>query len=312
MTEDSRGRGQARTKQASPRGPGGRRGWIQFLALVAFNGYLWAPWGKYLCLPVLNCYACPASTTACPIGSLKEFAAARRFPYYVLGSLGLVALAAGRLFCGWACPFGWLQDLLYRLRTPKLRLPRAANWVKYALLVGLVIVLPAIDGRPEDQAAADRVVREGTGARDFCALVCPAGTLEASVPSLLYSQPLREAATWRTWSKIGLMVGFLGLMVVSSRSFCRVGCPLGALMALGAPASRLRLRTDPERCTECGHCQEVCPTQARQVPRAAGEKEASVECVLCLECVRACPEEGALSAWLGGRRLAVSGGRNHA
>jgi polyferredoxin len=302
-------------KRGGPVGPPqrwGKRLKVQLLGLLAFNGYFWAPWGKYACLPVLNCYACPASTTACPLGSIKEFAASRRFPYYVLGSLGVAGVAMGRAFCGWACPFGWLQDMLYRIRTRKVRLPRAANWLKYVLLVSLVIALPAIDGKPEEQVAADTVVKEGTGARNFCSLVCPAGTLEASVPSLLYSQPLREAATWRTYSKIGLLVGFLALMVFSRRSFCRGACPLGALMALATPISALRLRTDPDKCTRCMRCVHVCPTDCRHVPSAEAGKEATAECVLCLDCVRACPEQGALSAWLGNRMISISQGKGNA
>jgi ferredoxin len=287
--------------------PLGARFRAQLLGIVVFNGYLWAPGGKYLCLPVLNCYACPASTTACPIGSLSAFAAIRRAPYYVVGLLGAFGLAMGRALCGWACPFGWLQDMLYRLPTRKWRMPRPLNWVKYALLAALVIALPAIEGKREkDFAAADTVVKEATGAHDFCSLACPAGTLEASVPSLAYSATLRKDATWRTYSKIGLLVVFLALMVVWRRSFCRGACPLGALMALSAPVASLRLRTDPQKCTRCLKCVQVCPTDCRSVPEAAGGKEASSECVLCLDCVRSCPEPGALSARWGRRCVAMS------
>jgi len=290
--------------------PLGARFRSQLLGIVAFNGYLWAPAGKYLCLPVLNCYACPASTTACPIGSLTAFAAIRRLPYYILGLVGVFGLAMGRALCGWACPFGWLQDMLYRLPTRKWRMPRPVNWVKYGLLVALVIAVPALEGKREkDLAAADTVVKEGTGARNFCSLVCPAGTLEASIPSLMYSATLRRNATWRTYSKIGVLVAFLGLMVVWRRSFCRGACPLGALMALSAPAALLRLRTDPEKCTGCMACVRVCPTDCRSVPEAAGGREASSECVLCLDCVRSCPEAGALSAQWGKRCVAMSKGK---
>jgi ferredoxin len=293
--------------------PLGARFKAQLLGIVAFNGYFWAPGGKYVCLPVLNCYACPASTTACPIGSLSAFAAIRRAPYYLLGLLGVFGVAVGRTFCGWACPFGWLQDMFHRIPTRKWRMPRPINWVKYGLLVALVIAVPMFEGKREkDIAAADTVVKEGTGAHNFCSLVCPAGTLEASVPGLMYSATLRKNATWRTYSKMGSLVIFLGLMVVWRRSFCRGVCPLGALMALSGPVAALRLRTDPQKCTRCMRCVAVCPTDCRSVPETAGGKEATSECVLCLDCVRSCPEAGALSAQWGRRCVAMSKDRDNA
>jgi ferredoxin len=46
------------------------------------------------------------------------------------------------LVCGFACPFGWLQDLLHRVPLPKFRLPRAARYLKYVALALLVVGLP--------------------------------------------------------------------------------------------------------------------------------------------------------------------------
>ena len=299
-------------RKRSDLGRWGRRLPTQLAALVLFNGYYWAPQGKYLCLPVLNCYSCPIGTVACPVGSLTTFAILRRMPYYIIGFLALLALALGRGFCGWACPFGFLQDLLYRIRSPKWRLPRAADAVKYAMLVVLVIGLPLALGGGKEKGAADRIAQEGTRAYDYCALVCPAGTLETTVPSLATKPDLRAQASWRTWSKMGLLVLILGLMVVSRRGFCRALCPLGALMALSSRVTLFQLRTDPEKCTHCDRCIAVCPTHSRRLPARPGELEASSECVMCLDCLRTCPEAGALSAHLGGRTIALSEGKPNA
>ncbi len=168
-------------------GKWGRRFPTQIVSLIAFNGYFWRGPGKWFCLPVLNCYACPVGTVACPIGSLTAFALARRIPFYVLGFLGVIGLAVGRAFCGWACPFGLFQDLLYRIRSFKFRLPRAANALKYALLVVLALGLPLILGGGKRTGSEDRITGEKTGALDYCSLVCPAGTLEGGVPALAAS-----------------------------------------------------------------------------------------------------------------------------
>jgi polyferredoxin len=284
----------------------GRRLPVQFAALAAFNAYFFSNIGKRFCFPVLNCYSCPIGTVACPIGSITAFALLRRIPYYVIGFLGLIALAAGRAFCGWACPFGLLQDGLYRIKSPKWRMPRAANGLKYLLLAVLVVGLPVLLGGGTTSGAGDRIVGEGTGAYDYCSLVCPAGMLEAGLPGIARDPEIRAAISWRTWSKIGILVGVLGLVVVSRRGFCRALCPLGALMALGTRLSLFQLRTDEAACTRCMRCVKVCPTNSRRLPFDKKKIEATWECVLCLDCVRECPEKGALSAKFGGRSFVVS------
>ena len=293
----------------------GRAGWrwrVQLISLVIFNSYFLSPVGKYLCLPVLNCYSCPVGAVACPVGSVIAFAAVRRIPYYVLGFLGLMAVSAGRAFCGWACPFGYLQDWLYRIRSPKWKLPRAADGLKYAMLVVLVVALPLALGRGEAQTASERIVQGSKGSFDYCAVVCPAGTMEAALPKLASDKEFRAHIPLRTWSKLAILGAVLGLGVVSRRSFCRSLCPLGAITALTSGMSLLRLRTDPDKCTRCMRCAQVCPTAGRSVPAAAGDKESSAECVLCLDCVRSCPHGGALSARFGDRPILTSQGARDA
>jgi ferredoxin-type protein NapH len=289
----------------------GRRLPVQFAGLVAFNAYFFANIGKRFCIPVLNCYSCPIGTVACPIGSITAFALMRRIPYYIIGTLGLIALAVGRAFCGWACPFGLLQDGLYRIKSYKWRMPRAADGLKYVLLAALVVGLPLILGGGKLSGASDRIVAEGTGAYDYCSLVCPAGMLEGGVPALARSSEIRADMSWRTWSKLGILVGVIGLAVVSRRGFCRALCPLGALMALGSKVSLLNLHTDENACTKCMRCVKVCSTNARRLPFDKKKIEATAECVLCLDCVRNCPEKGALSARFGGRPFVVSKDRSN-
>ena len=293
-------------------GSAGWRSRVQLFSLVVFNSYFLTPIGKYLCVPVLNCYSCPVGTVACPIGSIIAFGLVRRIPYYVVGFLGLMALSAGRAFCGWACPFGYMQDWLYRIRTPKLKLPRAADALKYALLIVLVIALPVAFGGGKAQTAEQRITEGRSRALDYCALVCPAGTMEAGLPALATSREVRAGVSLRTWGKLAILGLVFGLVIASRRSFCRTLCPLGALMSLSSGASLFRLQTDAERCNKCSRCATVCPTASRYVPGASGEKEHSPECVLCLDCVRACPAPGALSARFGGRAITTSQGTRDA
>ena len=80
-----------------------------------FTGKIYTGAGKNVCVPGLNCYSCPGAVGACPLGSLQNYLSGMkfRFPYYVLGLLLFFGALLGRAVCGFLCPFGFLQDLLY-------------------------------------------------------------------------------------------------------------------------------------------------------------------------------------------------------
>ena len=179
--------------------------------------------GKFICLPGLNCYSCPGALGSCPIGSLQAVIGSRsyRFSFYVAGFLLLFGALFGRLVCGWLCPFGLVQDLLYKIPFVKKlrRLPgdRWLKYLKYVILAGFVIVLPL--------TVLDIV---GQGQPWFCKYICPSGTLFAGIP-LIASNP---AAASRARLAVHL----------ESRDPCRSAAafPAGipAVLPLSLPARR--------------------------------------------------------------------------
>lgn len=287
----------------------GNRLKVQILGLIGTNAYYGASIGKSLCIPVLNCYACPIGTTACPIGSLSAFMFLQRIPFYIIGTLGLIGVSLGRAFCGWACPFGLVQDALYRIPGRKFRLPKVFNWLKYVLLIVLVLAVPLIMSANvevnEAIEGSNRVVTD-LGTLDYCSLICPVGTAEAGIYGLAVNQAIRDNLSWKSWLKLGILPVVLILVIFSSRLFCRSLCPLGAAMAVTSRVSLLQLKTQQDKCTRCMRCVKVCPTEARKVPEVSGTPESTAECVLCLDCVRNCPENGALLATFGGKTIMTS------
>ena len=239
---------------------------------------------KAVCVPGLNCYSCPGAVGACPLGALQNAlaAAGHRAGWYVLGILLLFGVTLGRTVCGWICPLGWIQELLHRIPTPKIRKSawtRTLTWLKYVVLAVFVIALPLGYGLAYDLPLPA-----------FCKYLCPAGTLEGAM-GLLPTNP-------DFFSMLGLLFTrkFVILLIVALvcvfcyRSFCRFLCPLGAIYGLFNRFSVLGVRVDPNRCNQCGACIRHCEMDIR----AVGDHE----CIHCGKCMEHC-SRGALSIQAG-------------
>jgi ferredoxin-type protein NapH len=261
---------------------------IQTLVAFGTNAYLLFPFGgsviyqgplKAVCHPGLNCYSCPGALLSCPVGAFQNFMASIRystgFPqlgFLVVGYVGFIGSVVGRLSCGWLCPFGFIQELLHKIPTPKFSLWRPLRYVKYGMLVVLVIALPAL-----------YVDSSGLGHPWFCMLVCPAGTLEAAMPLMALKPSLWTTIGILFWNKFTIMVLVIIGAILISRFFCRVICPLGAFYSLFSRISLVQLEFIEGNCVECGACVRRCPTGV--VPNQEFD---SRECVMCLRCVEAC------------------------
>ena len=235
---------------------------------------------KRFCVPGLNCYSCPGAIGACPIGSLQNFLSARRprFAFYVLGFLMTIGVLVGRFICGWLCVFGLIQELLYLIPTPKLKIPakadRVLRYFKYAVLIVFVILFPII--------LHDEM---GVSFPYFCKWICPVGMLEGGIPLLILNETLRPAAHFLYVWKLGILILFIAAAVFIHRPFCRYICPLGAFYGLFQKVSLVRMRVDENACVNCGLCAKTCKmnVEPRRNPNSS-------ECIRCRECVNVCPK----------------------
>lgn len=250
-----------------------------------FTGRIYQGGAKHLCVPGLNCYSCPGALGSCPIGALQTTLAGMesRISLYAAGTIALAGAAVGRAVCGWVCPFGFLQEGLYRILPSHRKRPRSISprsktihpvrFIKYLVLLLTVFLLPLLI-RSE----------AGLGETWFCAYVCPAGTIEAAIPLLLSSEGLRQLIGWRFFLKAVIAVYFVIHSLLIQRPFCRYLCPLGALYGLCNQLSFQQLRFDQSACISCGLCATVCPMGIDPVRHTS-----STECIRCGECRKICP-----------------------
>ena len=266
---------------------------IRLLIQLAFaalsNGYLkgfargqiFTGSTKYLCLPGMNCYSCPGALGSCPIGALQATLNSRQYKLslYVLGLLTVFGTLLGRFVCGFLCPFGLVQDLLFKIPFVKKirRLPgeKSLRWLRFVFLGIFVILLPLFV-----------IDITGLGEPWFCKWICPVGTLEGGIPLVLLNNAMRGAAGFLfRWKLVILIITLLSSIIIY-RPFCRYVCPLGALYGLFNKISLYRIKIDSEKCVGCGLCQKTCKLD---IP--VWKNPDSMDCIRCGECKAVCPEK---------------------
>ncbi len=254
-----------------------RRKLVQVICAVLYNcnitgfakGTIYKGDIKGVCVPGLNCYSCPGAVGACPLGSLQSALVSSKYklPYYVLGVLIIFGLLLGRVICGFLCPFGLLQELLFKIPSPKLKknaVTRRLSYLKYLILAVFAVIIPLTLAAP-----------------GFCKFICPAGTLEGGIPLVAMNESLRAMIgrlfSWKTLVLAAVIVG----AVFVYRGFCRFICPLGAIYGFFNRVSLFGVKLDNSKCISCGKCVRECKMDVKQV----GDHE----CINCGECMEKCP-----------------------
>ena len=239
------------------------------------TGNIYQGKSKIICAPGINCYSCPGAVGACPLGSLQgSFSAEHSTIYYVGGILLLYSILFGRMICGWVCPFGLIQELLYKIPTPKLKkspVTRLLSYLKYVILVFFVFIIPIMYAFRDIPLPA------------FCKYICPAGTLEGGIGLLSnkvnasYFSMLGPLFTWKFLLMVSIILG----SIFAFRCFCRFLCPLGGLYGLFNKISFFGVGVQESKCTQCGLCVSHCKVDIHHV----GDQE----CISCGECIDVCP-----------------------
>lgn len=275
---------------------------VGFIRGTIYTGKL-----KQICVPGMNCYSCPGALGSCPIGALQAVfnqsdyskgvwfddkgtliaQPLYYFAFYVIGFIMLFGAICGRLVCAFLCPFGLIQDLLYKIPLPKKMKIKSFphdkpfRYLKYVLLVVFVIILPLLyEPNPF-----------------FCKYICPSGMLIGGIPLMTYGSVFGNTAaqtgtgitSWAeagglTALKLSILSATIILSIITYRPFCKYVCPLGAIYSFFNKVSLYRYTVDENKCTNCGACKHACRmgVDITKTPN-------SLECIRCGDCKAACP-----------------------
>jgi len=84
-------------------------------------------------------------------------------------------------------------------------------------------------------------------------------------------------------------LGIILTLVFPEELWHRYLCPYGLILSLAARKANRAMTIDPELCNNCGMCKRVCPAKA--VEKHEHHEIQKSECLVCLECSRACKKK---------------------
>jgi polyferredoxin len=187
------------------------------------------------------------------------------------GALFISSLFLGRLFCGWLCPAGALQEMAFLANDKKVNGKRL-DWIKYLLIwspwVTTIVFLLIWSG----------------GIRKFDPLYLTETGISVSEPAnyIIY---------------LAVVGAFLVISLIGGRrAGCHAVCWIAPFMVLGRKTRNLfgwrslTLTAEPEKCVNCGICTSVCTMSLDVQKMVAERKMEHSECILCGQCIDSCPK----------------------
>lgn len=175
----------------------------------------------------------------------------------ILFSVAVLTIIGNKLFCGWVCPIGALQEIFHRIplsKKFKIKIPfKIPNTIRISIFILFIILL-----------------------------------FTARLNIYEYFNPFE----FLHWGFELLAIFMLSIVLIASififRPFCYFICPLGLFTWVLEHISIIRIKVDNKKCTKCNKCVEESPCLA--IPAILEEKKTRPDCFACGRCIEICPE----------------------
>lgn len=182
------------------------------------------------------------------------------------------SLFFGRLWCGWLCPAGALQEIYFSINDKNTNIEKL-NWLKYPVFL-VIIFIPLISA-----------IRSAGGLThvDFFYYTDHGISIAKPGAYIIY---LVQIAFITSFAILG-----------GKRGFCHYFCPIAVIAITGRKIRNLirwpalHLLADTSQCTDCKKCSKDCPMGLDVNIMVRQGKMENTECVLCGSCVDVCPKK---------------------
>jgi len=180
----------------------------------------------------------------------------------------LTTVLCGVFYCGWACPFGFIQDIGLRIgkklgiknRKIATSVHKVAVYMRYVLAIATLVFM--------SEFVMNLMGLEARGA--FIGLISGRIPTVAALLSIVF---------------------FFVLSIKYDRMYCRYICPEGGRYGVMSLVRPFTIKRNDDVCVNCGKCDRACPMQ---IAISKADKLRSPQCVNCFECMGACPVDGAM------------------
>lgn len=281
---------------------------VQFCFFLLFNAVVFGLAPVPVLLPIMQSLGTPQKTVGDAFAAIQYMLYQVIFPWLPIAAFIVTAILISRALCGWACPFGFIQDLLSYVKRKHIKVaPRTHGtliYFKHFILGATLFISGTLSaslavgiGESYKQALGEMFASAPFN------VLSPADTLFAVIPKMIFdfSRAIMEKPALEVlagisafpplfWVRLIIMLAVLGVAVYIPRGWCKYLCPHGAAMSLLSRFSFLGLQRKVIKCTkaECRACVEACPMNVR-ILELPWEKFTDPECIYCLRCVDECP-----------------------
>jgi polyferredoxin len=192
--------------------------------------------------------------------------------FIVFVSMLVLSMFFGRVWCGYLCPAGGLQECALRINDKPSKQGRRDR-IKYVIWIIWIVavIVTFILGKNDVTIDPFYMTDHGISVSGISNYVIYYGVLLILVlPALIHGR--RAACHYICW-----MAPFMIL-----------GSKLGRLLHI----PQLHISADKEKCVSCGKCNQSCP-MGLDVRQLVAENKTAVysECISCGACADACPKD---------------------